>query len=97
MYRKRGGIIQSKERELFRLIIQCCDKEASEEGLLVLISTNNNQWSFLRCHSVPVQFAHHHCLLLIDSHGAVLVICHTGPLCYLHQHSAIHKPDDESL
>jgi hypothetical protein len=33
MFRKRGEIIHSKERELTRHIIQCCDMEASEEGL----------------------------------------------------------------
>jgi hypothetical protein len=38
MYRKRGEIIHSKERELIRHIIQCCDEEASEEGLLVPIN-----------------------------------------------------------
>jgi hypothetical protein len=38
MYRKRDEIIHSKQRELIGHIIQCCDKEASEEGLLVLIN-----------------------------------------------------------
>jgi hypothetical protein len=38
MYRKRGEIIHSKEKELIRHRIQCCDKEASEEGLLVPVT-----------------------------------------------------------
>jgi hypothetical protein len=38
MYRKRGEIIHSKERELIRHIIQFCDKEASEEGLLIPVN-----------------------------------------------------------
>jgi hypothetical protein len=35
---KCGEIIHSKERELIRHIIQCCDMEASKEGLLVPIN-----------------------------------------------------------
>jgi hypothetical protein len=47
MYRKRGEIIHSEERELIRHIIQYCDKEASEEGLLVLINRASCQILYL--------------------------------------------------
>jgi hypothetical protein len=40
---KRGEIIHSKQRELSRHIVQCCDKEASEEGLLVPIKKATEQ------------------------------------------------------
>jgi hypothetical protein len=38
MSHKRGETIHSKETELVRHIIQCCEKEAFEKGLLVPIN-----------------------------------------------------------
>jgi hypothetical protein len=43
MYRKHDEIVHSKERELIRHVIQCCDKEASEDGCLVPINKATEQ------------------------------------------------------